>query len=938
MKKDISDIISYDKKGFIIHGKREYLIGGEFHYFRVPASQWEDRLQKMKATGANLISVYIAWNMHEPDEGHQIWDGDYDLDRFLTLCEKYGFYVLIKPGPYICAELDFGGHPDWLIQKTARGEFRLRTLDEKYLELCKYWYKSCAEQINSHLITNGGTIIAAQIENEYDHLLEYGEEQITLDDAVKYFMFLKDAMEEYGIDVPKFANEAEFLRGKGIIDTRTYYPNIPGLWMSEYERFEEKLLSSKKTQSDVPVMILELQAGWFSQIGEPTYVPGVDVLEGVSKSVFITGASIVNYYMMVGGTTFPYMGGRGDVALGGYGNITSYDFGGAPVGETGELNPEKYYWVKGFIRFFKEFAPIIAESDGIRYGKIISGGENIAVLGADGAVPDTDLTKGYENFTTYEEGNEKGRFFFVRNVESEDKNIIVQIPAEVDGRAHQIHAKIKANQTRMFPVNFTIGDTDVKVRYGSMEIWGTHAYLNTTAAIFYGAEGLAGELSVNAAPEEITVLQGSAEVYETADGSLIRCEALQEEDVVVVKVKEVTMFLLPEALIGRVEELEDGILIQNAYYLENLEDAESLKLELEVKEDHKNRVIWYPIEACAAEGKKTVVLNGKEIPMRRQPSGMQTAEFETAKFADRPEVEWTSAWKYMADGAPTNPDYDDSDWMVLEHPISLEEAGMYKHGYYWFRGTFEIEGDVADAALSFQHNGTDRYLLYLNGELVFRSRNKSIDMQNITSFLHPGTNVMTIMYANEFHNKSHPHEGAIVKYSGILNPMHIVGAYADGSAVNITLETFKVKFQLEGMDAGCHTDAYDDSAWKEAPDTEKLVIGKELGHIVWFRRHFRYQPGEGYTAPLCFIPKRADERLIVYVNGKATAQYDIIGPQEEFYIPEAFLNPDGDNVIALILECPGFFEELMGGYRRGYMYQPEVVPCYVSKKAVLEIK
>ena len=162
-----------------------------------------------------------------------------------------------------------------------------------------------------------------QVTNEYDHLMEYGEEQISEEDAVRYFMFLKDAMEEYGIGVPKFVNEAEFLRGKGIIDTRTYYPNIPGLWSSEYERFEQKLLSSKETQPDAPVMILELQAGWFSQIGEPSYVPGVDVIEGVSKSVFIAGASIVNYYTMAGGTSFPFMGGRGDMALGGYGNITS---------------------------------------------------------------------------------------------------------------------------------------------------------------------------------------------------------------------------------------------------------------------------------------------------------------------------------------------------------------------------------------------------------------------------------------------------------------------------------------------------------------------------------------------------------------------------------------------------------------------------------------
>lgn len=943
MREDISNIISYDKKGFIIHGKREYLIGGEFHYFRVPASQWEDRLQKMKATGVNLISVYIAWNMHEPEEGKQIWDGDYDLDRFLTLCESYGFYVLIKPGPYICAELDFGGHPDWLIQKIARGEFRLRTLDEKYLELCRYWYQSCAKQINPHLITNGGTIIAAQIENEYDHLLEYGEEQISLEDAVSYFMYLKDAMEECGIDVPKFANEAEFLRGKGIIDTRTYYPNIPGLWMSEYERFEEKLLSSKKTQSDSPVMILELQAGWFSQIGEPTYIPGVDVLEGVSKSVFITGASIVNYYMMVGGTTFPYMGGRGDVALGGYGNITSYDFGGAPIGETGEINREKYYWVKGFIRFFREFAPIIAESDGIRHVKLISGGENIAVIGEQGAVLDTDLTKGYENFTTYEEGNDKGRFFFVRNVENEDKTILARIPEAPGGREYEFRAKIKANRTRMFPVNFSVGERGLRVWYSTLELWGTHTYPDTTTAIFYGERGVPGELCVNAKPEEIRILQGRAGIYETAGGSYIYYmyeEGAKISDAVsVLKIKDTTCFLLPEELIGRVEELEDGILIQNVYYLKHLEDAETLKLDLEVKENRKNCILWYPVgEEESGSGEKKAVLDGVEIPVIRKTSGMQIAEFETAKYADRPRVEWTSPWKYKADSAPTAPEYEDGDWQLLERPVSLEEAGMYRHGYYWFRGSFEVEGDVAEAALSFQHNGTDRYLVYLNGTLVFRSRNKSIDMQKITESIRSGTNVMTILYANEFHNKSHPHEGAIVKYSGIQNPFRITGAYRDGRKLDITLESFRVRFRLEGMDAQYHANECDDSGWHEIPDAEKIVVGKELGHVVWFRRHFRYRPGDGYSAPLCFIPQRADERLILYINGKPTGQYDIIGPQEEFYIPEAYLKPDEDNVISMILECPGFFEELMGGYRRGYLYRPKMVPAYVSKKMVLELK
>lgn len=933
MSKDIKSIIDYDKNGFIINGRREYLIGGEFHYFRVPAAMWEDRLRKMKATGANLISVYIAWNMHEPEEGKQRWDGDYDLDRFLTLCEKYGFYVLIKPGPYICAELDFGGHPDWLIKKVANKEFRIRMLDEKYLELCKYWYKSCAEQINKHLITNGGTIIAAQVENEYDHLMEYGEEQISVEDAVKYFMFLKDAMEEYGIDVPKFANEAEFLRGKGIIDTRTYYPNIPGLWMSEYERFEEKLLSSKVTQSDAPVMILELQAGWFSQIGTPTYVPGADVIEGVSKSVFITGASIVNYYMMVGGTTFPFMGGRGDVALGGYGNITSYDFGGAPVGETGELNKDKFYWIKGFIRFAREFSHIIAESDGKEYMKIISGGENIAVLNKDGSFLDSSIDKAYENFTTYQEGNENGRFFFVRNVEESDKPIVVKVPAKLNDREYIFHTVVKANQTRMFPVAFKIADTGVKINYATSEIWMSKAYDNSTAVIMYGTPDTEGELCLNVDAKNITVIAGDVKKYDIGNGSSLLCYKHGNE--VIVKADGVTIFILSEEMIGRVETLEEGILFHNAYYLEEAtEHAGNLDLTLQVKENVETSFKFFPM---TAETLKKATLNGTEIPLRKLKSGMLEVSFETSAFADRPEVTWTSDWKYRADSEEIKEQYDDSNWKYLEKPISLEEVDMFRHGYYWYRTTFEVADEVEGAYMSFQSNETDRFLLYINGQLVFRARNKSMDNHNITAALKPGKNTMAILYANEFHNKSHPHEGALVKYSGILHPFTIAGNYKNGEKIDITIESFSVKFELDGMDQGYQTLEYSDADWQTAPDVEKMVVGKEMGHVVWFRRHFTYNPGEGYSAPLQIIPIKADERLLIYVNGKPVAQYDIIGPQEEFYIPDAYLNKDGDNVISMVLECPGFFEEIMSGYRRGYLYNPKVQPSYVSKTVKLEL-
>ena len=954
-----SNVIGYDKHGFIIHGKHEFLIGGEFHYFKTPAALWEDRLQKISATGANLLSVYIAWNLHEPVEGEQRWDGDYDLDRFLALCEKYRLYVLIKPGPYICAELDFGGHPDWMITKVVNKEFRIRMLDKGYLDLCRYWYESCARQINRHLITNGGCIIAAQLENEYDHLIEYGEETITVDDAIEYFFFLKKTMEDLGINVPKFANEAEFLRGKGIIDTRTYYPNIPGLWMWEFERFEEKLLNSKTAQDDSPVMILELQAGWFSQIGAPSYIPGLDVVEGVSKSVFITNASVVNYYMLAGGTMPPYMGARGDVVISnGLGNITSYDFGEAPIRESGEIHKEKYYWIKGFIRFAKEFSHIISGSDGKRHAQIVSGGENIALLGAGFAEPDSSLDKAYENFTTYEEGNEEGRFFFARNAEDDEKRITVKVSASLTGTEHVFSSTLPPRETRIFPIGFKAPGADLLLGYSTSEVLLSKKYESGTALVLSGKKGAPGEtLAIAGASGSggdggtAEALRGDISVHSAAGGLLLK---YVHGGISIVKIGEVYIFIIDSSLNGRIEELGGGLLFHNVYYLQEVAgEGGEISLSLQVKDNTDNFVSYFPLgnigaanatgtttgtaTGSAAASPEKALLDGERLRVRREKSGMLTVPFAIGDFTDGPEFEWTSGWKYTADSWEAKESYDHSSWRRLEKPMPLEQAGLLEHGYIWYRAQFELSGEPEIAFMDYMHNDTDRYLVYLNGELVYRSRFKSICQREVTQSLRQGRNTIAVLYANEFHNKSHPHEGEIIKLSGIMSPFVFKGKYKDGSAIDAKAESFYVKQGLRGIAEGFTAPSYDDSWWDDAPEAEKYVIEKDMGLIVWFRRRFRYRHGASFIAPLKFVPGKADERLTFYINGRPLGRYDVLGPQEDFYIPDPYVNKDGENAIAIILECPGFYEEIMSGFRRGYMHNPIVTQVYTAKRATLRL-
>lgn len=139
------------------------------------------------------------------------------------------------------------------------------------------------------------------------------------------------------------------------------------------------------------------------------------------------------------------------------------------------------------------------------------------------------------------------------------------------------------------------------------------------------------------------------------------------------------------------------------------------------------------------------------------------------------------------------------------------------------------------------------------------------------------------------------------------------------------------------MNKGYHTLKYEDNQWKEAPDVRKLVTSRELGHIVWFRRKFKYDVNDLYSAPLQFKTQQADQRLTIYVNGRAVARYDILGPQKEFYIPEAFLNKGEENILSIILEGPAFYDELQSGYRRAYMHSPEIEQVYVSKTNYLKI-
>ena len=156
---------------FLLNGEPFVVKAAEVHYPRIPRPYWEHRIQMCKSLGMNTLCIYVFWNLHEPREGQFDFTGNSDVAEFCRLAQKNGMYVIVRPGPYVCAEWEMGGLPWWLLKKK---DIRLREQDPYFMERVRIFEEKVAEQLAPLTIQNGGPIIMVQVENEYG---SYGEDK-----------------------------------------------------------------------------------------------------------------------------------------------------------------------------------------------------------------------------------------------------------------------------------------------------------------------------------------------------------------------------------------------------------------------------------------------------------------------------------------------------------------------------------------------------------------------------------------------------------------------------------------------------------------------------------------------------------------------------------------------------------------------------------------
>ncbi|KAL3366398.1 hypothetical protein AABB24_011195 [Solanum stoloniferum] len=313
-------------------GKPFQIIGGDLHYFRVLPEYWEDRLLRAKALGLNTIQTYVPWNLHEPREGQLVFKGIADIFSFLNLCQKLDLLVMLRVGPYICAEWDFGGFPAWLL--TIEPAVRLRSSDPAFINLVERWWGILLPKIVSYAYKNGGPIIMVQIENEFG---SYGDDKAYLHHLVRI------ARRHLGDDVILYTTDGGSRENlnKGTIPGDAVFSAVDfSTGDDPWPNF--KLQKEFNAPGKSPPLSTEFYTGWLTHWGEHIANTDATVTASYLERILSKNGSAV-LYMAHGGTNFGFYSGANTGAdeTDYKPDLTSYDYD-APIKESGDIDNPKY--------------------------------------------------------------------------------------------------------------------------------------------------------------------------------------------------------------------------------------------------------------------------------------------------------------------------------------------------------------------------------------------------------------------------------------------------------------------------------------------------------------------------------------------------------------------------------------------------------------------
>jgi beta-galactosidase len=329
---------------FVHNGQVTPIISGEMHYSRIPHQYWRHRLKMLRAMGLNAVTTYVFWNAHEPEPGKWDFSGDKNIAQYIKIAGEEGLMVILRPGPYVCAEWEYGGYPWWL--QNVDG-MEIRRDNPAFLKHTKLYINRLYQEVGALQITKGGPVVMIQAENEFGSYVAQRKD-IPLAEHRAYNAKIKQQLADAGFNVPLFTSDGSWLfeggATAGALPTANGESNIENL----------RKVVNEYHAGKGPYMVAEFYPGWLAHWVEPH--PKVDASRIARQTeLYLQNDVSFNFYMVHGGTNFGFTSGANydknhDIQP----DLTSYDYD-APISEAGWVTP-KYDSIRNVIKKYVKYA------------------------------------------------------------------------------------------------------------------------------------------------------------------------------------------------------------------------------------------------------------------------------------------------------------------------------------------------------------------------------------------------------------------------------------------------------------------------------------------------------------------------------------------------------------------------------------------------------